>query len=229
MTTTAPGVAPHACEPVWTLPGVYAPQHDSHLLAEAMRGEGVVPGMDVVDLCTGSGILALQAARMGARVTAVDIGRRAVLTARLNALRARRHLTVRRGDLTAPLRGARFDMVVSNPPYVPAPELLPPRCGTARAWDAGLRGRALLDRVCDAAPSLLRPHGVLLLVMSAICDPPAVIDGLERGGLRAGVRDRRCVPFGPVMRARAGWLRSEGLSEPGQCEEELVIIRAERI
>ncbi|WP_406433848.1 hypothetical protein [Streptomyces sp. NBC_01589] len=50
------------------MPGVYRPQADSSLLAAAMQREGIGPGMDVLDLCTGSGVLALSlCGRLGAR------------------------------------------------------------------------------------------------------------------------------------------------------------------
>lgn len=138
------------------LPGVYRPQADSSLLAAAMRREGIGPGMDVLDLCTGSGVLALQAARLGAQVTAVDISRRAVMSARLNASLAGLPVSVRRGDLFAAVPERRFDVLVSNPPYVAAPDPSLPRWGARRAWDAGCDGRALLDRICDSAPAALR-------------------------------------------------------------------------
>ncbi|HCA84481.1 MAG TPA: methyltransferase, partial [Streptomyces sp.] len=53
-------------------PGVYAPQDDTSLLSAALREEPLVPGARVLDLGTGTGALAVAAARRGARVTAVD-------------------------------------------------------------------------------------------------------------------------------------------------------------
>lgn len=220
--------APHArpgLGRVLILPGVYAPQADTRLLAEAIRRENV-SGLDVLDLCSGSGVLAAHAARLGARVSAVDISRRAVLTTRLNALLARQHVAVHRGDLLGALPGRSFDLIVSNPPYVPAPRSALPRVGLARAWDAGPDGRALLDRICAVAPIALRPGGVLLLVHSAVSGPEATVRRLREAGLRAGVNDRMQVPLGPVMRGRLGWLRERGLLSADGAEEELVVIRA---
>jgi release factor glutamine methyltransferase len=214
---------------VITLPGVYAPQSDSLLLAEALRREGVTSDMDVLDLCAGSGALGLYAARLGARVTAVDVGKRAVLTARLNAFLARQPITVHRGDLVAPLPDQSFDVVISNPPYVPAPATRPPRRGAARAWDAGQDGRALLDRICDSVPDVLRPHGVLLIVHSGLSLPEATLRRLTLAGMNAAIVDRVHVPFGPVVRRRMPWLRHCGLVRPQDDREELVIIRAEKM
>lgn len=103
------------------LPGVYRPQADTLLLAGALAQEELGPGIDALEIGTGTGALALHAAGRGARVTAVDISWPAVLTARLNALRRRLPLRVVHGDFVARTAGRRFDLVVANPPYVPAP------------------------------------------------------------------------------------------------------------
>lgn len=227
MTTVdAPGRRPGLGR-VLRLPGVYGPQDDSYFLAEAMRRENVA-GLDVLDLCSGSGVLAVHAARLGAHASAIDISRRAVFTIRLNALLARQRVAVHRGDLLDALPGRTFDLIVSNPPYVPAPPAVLPSRGSARAWDAGSDGRVLLDRICETAPRALRPVGALLLVHSAVSGPEASMRRLREAGLRSGVSDRAYVPLGPVMRERLTWLRERGLLETGEDKEELVIIRAEK-
>ncbi|MEE4544077.1 HemK2/MTQ2 family protein methyltransferase [Streptomyces sp. V4-01] len=210
-----------------TVPGVYAPQHDTHLLLRAVSRERIGLGTRVLELGTGSGALAVHTARLGARVTAVDISRRAVLCARVNAAFHGSRVTVRRRDLSSP-GGAGYDLVVSNPPYVPAPADLPPLSGSARAWDGGWDGRAVVDRVCATAASALRTGGVLLMVHSAMCGIDATIEVLARSGLDAGVVDRELVLLGPVLRSRLPWLRAQGLVAEGQDKEEPVVIRAQR-
>jgi release factor glutamine methyltransferase len=224
---------------LWRLPGVYAPQADTHLLARALRAEGVGAGMDVLDV--GSGALALLAARMGARVSATDISWRAVTTARLNAARAGARVRVLRGDLTEPVRGRRFDLVVSNPPYVPTPGPGDPFGAAAGphgpagvawnagiAWNAGADGRELVDRMCAHAHRLLKTHGVLLMVHSGLCGAEQTVRRLSDAGLACRVTERARVPFGPVLTERLPWLRAQGLVAEGEDTEELVVIRAER-
>ena len=139
-------------------PGVFQPRSDSWMLARALRAEPAVAAGDVLDLCTGSGAVAVAAALAGARsVTAVDVSRRAVLAARLNAVLNGTRVEGRRGDLFDAVPGRSFDVVTSNPPYLPASADALPSRGPERAWDAGLDGRVLLDRIVEEAPSRLRP------------------------------------------------------------------------
>ncbi|GHE47808.1 methyltransferase [Streptomyces longispororuber] len=225
LTTDAPPAAPVPPARMWRLPGVYAPQADTRLLARALQREGVA-GLDVLDVGSGSGALSVYAAHFGARVTAVDVSRRAVWTTRFNAWRAGRRLTALHGSLDT-LEGRRFDVLVSNPPYVPAPNPNPPARGAARAWDAGYDGRHVIDRICAAAPRLLRPHGVFLMVHSALSGTETTLMRLEEAGLRARVSERALIPHGPVLRSRQEWLRARNLIGPDETLEGLVVIRAE--
>lgn len=211
-------------------PSVYPPQGDTWLLARALRTAAIRPGARVLDLFTGTGAVALAAVRAGAgRVTAVDLSPWAVLAARCNAALRWAPVRVLRGDLTEPVEGEDFDVILANPPYVAAPgRACPPRGGPALAWDAGPDGRALLDRLCTAAPPCLAPGGTLLLVQSALSDAGLTLALLRGTGLKAAVAVRATVPFGPVMRSRADRLRARGLVAPGQNTEELVVIRADK-
>ncbi|MFD5430018.1 HemK2/MTQ2 family protein methyltransferase [Streptomyces sp. NPDC127084] len=210
------------------LPGVYIPRGDTAILGGALRRERLPEGARVLDVGTGTGVLALTAAMRGARVTAVDNCRPAVWSARLNALLARTPMRVLRGDLTSPVAGHSFDLVVANPPYLPSPAHALPSSGPARAWDAGRDGRAVIDRICRDVPRLLAPGGVLLVVHSALSGVESTLTRLRAAGLTAQVTERHRLPFGPVMRSRRSWLRGRGLIAPGAQTEELVVIRAER-
>lgn len=213
--------------------GVYAPQHDSWLLCDVMRQTRLVAGRKVADLCTGSGVLAIAAARLGARsVTAFDVSRDAVSCAVANALSVDAEVDVHLADCQSSSAYGPFDVVVSNPPYVPTPsegdhEVIPLRAGPARAYDAGEDGRAVLDPMCAAAPKLLSDKGTLLLVHSELSGVGASLQTLREGGLKAAVIARRWIPFGPVLSARAAWLERTGRIPAGRRTEQLVVIRAD--
>ena len=125
----------------------------------------------ILDLCTGGGCIALACAYYlpAARVDAVDISAEAIELAHLN--RARLGLEGRvellQGDLFAPLAGRRYDLIVSNPPYVPEPELaeLPPEYlhEPRMALAAGEDGLDIVRRILREAAEYLQPEGVLIV------------------------------------------------------------------
>lgn len=151
-------------------PGVFVPRPETELLVDA-----VLPLLRaaaspvVVDLCSGSGALALAVADEvpAARVYAVERSGQALPWLRRNA--AGTAVTVVAGDVADPdllpeLRGC-ADVVVSNPPYVPAGTAVGPevRCDPAEAVFAGADGLALMPAVVARAAELLRPAGTLVV------------------------------------------------------------------
>ena len=197
------------------------------MLAHLVGRDERVPGSDVLDVCTGSGAIAVAAARSGAgSVTAVDVSRRATLSARLNARLHGVRVEAVQGDLLDAVADRRFDVITSNPPYLPAEHEALPERGPQRAWDAGLDGRVLLDRIIAAAPRHLRPGGVLWLVHSSVCGVDRTLSRLGLAGLEPVVAERRSGPLGPLLEGRADQLEQRGLLQPGQREEEVVAIRA---
>jgi release factor glutamine methyltransferase len=209
---------------------VYRADSDTSLLIDVLRAGGYAMGRRVLDLGTGTGALALAAARCGAAsVAAVDLSLRSVAAAWLNSRLHRVACTVYRGDLCEPVAGQSFDLIVANPPYVPAATDVLPRHRISRCWDGGLDGRIILDRICTEGPDLLAPGGKMLLVHSAVCDEDITLKRFADTGLQAEILARCRVPFGPVMRARAAILQARGLVEPGQRDEELVVIGAHHV
>ena len=212
-----------------TLPGVFAPISDSRMLADVLRGETLTPRSRVLDVCTGSGFLAVTAAARGVRdVTAVDVSLRSVMTVRINARLNRVRIRALRGDLFEPVRDEAFDVIVSNPPYVPAPTDDLPTRGPARAWDAGRDGRQVLDRLCAEASAHLKPGGRLLITHSSLLGLDRTCDALAGHGLTVDVPVRRRGPLGPLMSGRREHLESVGLLRPGQRDEEVFVVRARK-
>lgn len=211
------------------LPGVYRADSDTSLLGSVLREGGYAAGRHVLDIGTGTGALAVCAARAGASsVTAVDVSLRSVLTTWLNCRLHRVRCTVHRGDLFGPVAGQYFDLILGNPPYVPSATNVLARHRISRCWDGGLDGRAVVDRICAEGPAVLAPEGMMLIVHSGVCREDITLSRLADAGLRAEILTRCLVPFGPVMRLRRAMLEARGLIEPRQREEELVVIGAFR-
>jgi release factor glutamine methyltransferase len=210
------------------IPGVFKPHSDSLMLAAQLRQERLPAGADVLDLCSGSGVLAITAAQCGARiVTAIDVSRRAVLAIRLNARCNGVRVNAVQGDLFSPVSGKCFDLIVSNPPYVPSETDELPIRGASRAWEGGLDGRVFIDRICSRAAAHLRPNGALLLVHSSICSEQATVAALSEQGLQTTVLARRQGRLGQLVGARAAMLGARGLLSEGE-HEEILIFRATR-
>lgn len=109
---------------------------------------------DALDLGTGCGIQALHASSHARGVVATDVNPRAAAIARMNVrLNGVENVEVRTGDLFAPVRDERFDLVVANPPYVisPASDLL--------FRDSGLAPGELCQRIVGDAANHLRTGG----------------------------------------------------------------------
>jgi len=210
------------------LPGVFKPISDSRFLADVLREQTLPPRATVLDLCTGSGILAITAALRGSTVTAVDVSHRAVATVRLNAYLNRVRVRAVRGDLFEAVGDQRFDAIVSNPPYVPSDEDVLPTSGPQRAWEAGRDGRLVLDRLVAGAGEHLRPGGFVLITHSSLLGTERTIADLEAVGLQAECVARRRGPLGPLMTSRVQALEADGLLAPGQRHEDVVIIRGRK-
>ena len=124
----------------------------------------------VLDLCTGSACLAVLASRhfQNAQVDAVDISRDALEVAARNISdhRLKDKVTLYRGDLFKPLGDKRYDLIISNPPYVDAAGMaaLPRECRTEPklAFDGGADGLDIIRRILQEAGAHLTPQGGLL-------------------------------------------------------------------
>jgi ribosomal protein L3 glutamine methyltransferase len=124
----------------------------------------------VLDLCTGSGCLAILASRSfpNAQIDAVDISKDALEVVARNvadyALEDR--ISLHRGDLFKPLGGNRYDLIVSNPPYVDAEGMaaLPRECRfePKLAFDGGADGLDIVRHILNEAGKHLTPQGGLL-------------------------------------------------------------------
>lgn len=167
---------------------VLVPRHDTETVIQVVLdqvGERQAPWR-VLDVCTGSGVLAVTLARelAAARVVATELSPAAAEVARANAARlgVADRVEVREGDLLAPVAGEVFDVVVANPPYIATAVIATLDREVQReprqALDGGVDGLDLLRRLVVAAPDHVAPGGLLVLehghdqgeAVRALCD-----------------------------------------------------------
>jgi release factor glutamine methyltransferase len=147
-------------------PGVFIPRPETESLLEWSLTQPLSQRPVIVDLCTGSGVLALALSKHwpGARVIAVDDSEDALAYARRNTAGTPVELIqvdVTQAGVLAELDG-RVDLVVANPPYIPDDAALEPEVAEhdpPHALFGGPDGMAVIDRIVELAARLLRDGG----------------------------------------------------------------------
>lgn len=165
------------------LPEVFNPalHFTSAFFVRYLQRDGVVtPQARVLDIGTGSGALAIAAARAGAAsVTAIDINAAAVECAAFNVRRYRlgNRIAVLEGDMFGPVAGRRFDLVVCNPPYLRGEP-------TSRAGYAYWGGKELdwLVRFGRDLYNHLAPGGSCILSIGDAADVRSIVTILQECG-----------------------------------------------
>jgi HemK-related putative methylase len=167
--------------PLVVLPQVLNPRlfYSGEFLGRVLDN-GLVPvGPRVLDLGTGSGIVAVACARLGARVVATDINPLAVRAARINALlnHVETAVDVREGDLFSPVADELFDLVIFNPPYFSGrPQTL---------FEQALYSPDIIERFGAGLADHLTPQGWGLLLLSSLADEEHILRRLYEQGWAA--------------------------------------------
>ncbi len=171
-------------------PAVYPEREDTHLLLPFARTAG---DRSLLDIGTGNGRLALEAARHGARTVATDLNPEALRGLRSVARAERLPVEVVRTDLARGLGS--FDRVLANPPYLPTQH----DQRTEDRWhdlavDGGRDGCRVLARIVRELPEHLAAGGHAYVLVSSVQSAPAlarVRDGwTARGGALAAAAER---------------------------------------
>jgi release factor glutamine methyltransferase len=144
------------------IPEVYNPSDDSYLLLKMVD---VRPGEAFLEMGSGSGLLAVHAAKVEAKVTAADLNPSAVECTKRNAVRNGVRVEVVLSDLFERVPGL-FDAIAFNPPYLPSE-------GTStswmeKAWSGGEEGSETAIRFLGEAWRHLAPGGRIYMILSSI-------------------------------------------------------------
>lgn len=169
---------------------VLIPRPDTEILVEeAIRLLADKPSVRIVDIGTGSGaiILSVLLDVEGATGVAVDLSEKALAVAQSNSERlgVGDRVELRHGDLYAPIAGEKYDMIVSNPPYIPVcdMQMLSPEVHKEpeMALVGGTDGLDFYRRLIDGAPSLLNEGGMVLFEVGIHQAQEVARLGRERG------------------------------------------------
>lgn len=167
------------------------------------------PVGSALDLGTGCGVQSLHLSRHADRVTATDVNPRALELARMTAGLNQVEVDIREGSLYEPVRGERFDLIVSNPPYV----MSPPAEQRLTYREGDLPADELVRRVVVGAPTMLKPGGTMQVLANwAIADEPwqeRLAGWIEPTGCDALVLERERLDVYSYIEM---WLADAGLS-----------------
>ncbi|HJV55830.1 MAG TPA: HemK2/MTQ2 family protein methyltransferase, partial [Methylomirabilota bacterium] len=155
------------------------------------------PGERVLEIGTGIGLAAVQAARAGAHVIATDVVEAAVRCARENATLngVADRVDVRLGDAFEPVRGLVFDLICTSPPQMPTPPDRERTDALAAADNGGPDGFRLLDRVIAGAPAHLRPGGRLVFTLFGFLGIKTALGKLADVGLEPSILGQETQAF----------------------------------
>lgn len=171
----------------YVFPEVYQPSDDTFLLAEHLD---VREGERILDVGTGCGLLGVVAAERAGSVVAADVNPHALECAKFNA--KLNHVAEKVDTVLSDLfagfnEDAKFDLVVSNPPYLPADERIRSGKWLERAWYGGRSGREVIDRFLNSVGEHLAKNGRVLMVQSTLSNTDESLRRFREMGFEADV------------------------------------------
>lgn len=160
-------------------PRVYPPSEDSYLLLDAIKN---IKAKKALEVGCGCGLISMVLARNSIEVFAIDVNKEACMNtlqnSKKNILRGIIHVI--NSDVATALRGGlRFDLVVSNPPYLPVEQ----SAEEDVSWAAG-RGCSFSKKLLENTFPLLSDNGVMLLVQSSLSDLHSLKKLVEEKGFK---------------------------------------------
>ncbi len=188
---------------------VLVPRPETELLVDLTLYHA--PGnADVLDLCTGSGAVAvaIKHNRKDCRVTATDLSRDALDVARINAesLVGPDEIDFRQGDLYEAVTDMNFDIIVSNPPYIDPEEKseLPRELSfePEMALYCADRGRSVINRIIEGGRKYLRPDGIIMIEIGASMEVDIIARSRKRGFGATVARDNSGRPRVALLKIR---------------------------
>jgi len=180
--------------PIYVFPEVYVPSDDTYLLAKYVK-----PNTNdvVLDMGTGSGILAILASEHAKKVIATDINphalRCAALNIKINGLNEK--IEVRQGDLFKSINANElFDLIIFNPPNLPVKEE-DGKVWLEKAWSGGVNGREIIDRFLKEFQCFLNKNGSVLMIQSSLSNKNETNKKIQKQGFHIEFLEEKKLNF----------------------------------
>ena len=164
---------------------VYVPAEDSYLLADNLE---INEGQSVLEIGTGSGIVAMYASRLTDRITVTDINFDACLLAEKNFNdNGIENIEILFGNMFEPVKDRKFDVILFNTPYLPTEddEVLDDTINYA--FDGGLNGRKVIDVFLDEVGNHLNDGGIVQMIQSSLSGNEETLDRFDEMGFIAEI------------------------------------------
>ena len=164
---------------------VYVPAEDSYLLADNLE---IKEGQSVLEIGTGSGIVAMYASRLTDSITVTDINFDACLLAEKNFNdNGIENVEILFGNMFEPVKDRKFDVILFNTPYLPTEddEVLDDTINYA--FDGGLNGRKVIDVFLDEVGNHLNDRGIVQMIQSSLSGNEETLDRFDEMGFIAEI------------------------------------------
>lgn len=159
---------------------VYIPAEDSFLLAENLA---IRHGDSVLEIGTGTGIVAMYASRITDKITVTDINFDAVELAEHNFKKnGIENIEILFGNLFEPLKNRKFDVILFNTPYLPTENGDVIDDNLNYAFDGGLNGRKVIDKFLDEVKNYLNEKGIVQIIQSSLSGNEETLKKLDELG-----------------------------------------------
>ena len=191
---------------------VYIPAEDSYLLAENLE---IKEGQSVLEIGTGSGIVAMYASKLTDKVTATDINFDAITVAEENFKNNDiDNIELLFGNLFEPVKNRKFDVILFNTPYLPTEEGEVIDSNLNYAFDGGLNGRKVIDLFLNEVKNHLNDGGIVQLIQSSFSDNDETLNRLDELGFIAEIAKKEHYFFEDITLINAykiwkRWLKME--------------------
>ena len=166
---------------------VYVPAEDSYLLADNLE---IKEGQSVLEIGTGSGIVAMYASKLTDKITVTDINFDACELARKNFEdNDIENIEILFGNLFEPVKNRKFDVILFNTPYLPTEDGEVLEDTLNYAFDGGLNGRKVIDLFLNEVGNHLNDGGIVQLIQSSLSGNDETLEKLDRLGFIAEIAE----------------------------------------